>query len=201
MSHFSLESLQLSITCVSQKHFAVLHNKQHIQVIYPLFICHIIKLSNRNQRFSMTTTVCSHKSPHITWWITSGIVDVGSHKHSVWLICTASFLTLHSAHPSSVEKVVYSGCGFLWFLSLYFRQMNFTGGYYKNVNYVCYSAGNAQPEGETKILLKDYKGKKALTVVSHMFCEPMALDCCKETCKAHCTEQSWDKGLTEWTYD
>lgn len=79
--------------------------------------------------------------------------------------------------------------------------MNFTGGYYKNVSSVCYSAGNAQPEGETKILLKDHKAKKALTVVSHMFREPMALDCCKETCKAHCTEQSWEKGLKEWTYD
>lgn len=79
--------------------------------------------------------------------------------------------------------------------------MNFTGGYYKNVSSVCYSTGNAQPEGETKILLQDHKGKKALTVVSHMFCKPMALDCCKETRKAHCTEQSWEKGLKEWTYD
>lgn len=71
--------------------------------------------------------------------------------------------------------------------------MYFTGGYYKNVSSVCYSAGNAQPEGETKILLKDHKGKKALTVVSHMIRELMALNCCKETCKAHCTEQSWEK--------
>ncbi len=101
-----------------------------------------------------------------------------------------SYAQPHSAHPSSVEKVVSSGCGFLWFLSLYFRQMNFTGGYYKNVSSVCYSTGNTQPEGETKILLKDHKGKKALTVVSYMFCEPMALDCCKETRNAYCTEQS-----------
>lgn len=60
---------------------------------------------------------------------------------------------------------------------------------------MCYSAGNAQPEGEAKILLKDHKGKKALTVVSHMFRELMALNCCKETRKAHCTEQSWEKRL------
>lgn len=71
--------------------------------------------------------------------------------------------------------------------------MDFTGGYNQNVSSVCYSAGNNQPEWETKILLKNHQCKKALTVVRHVFCEFMALDRCKEARKAHCTEQSWEE--------